>query len=137
MSDQHSKFCLGAYGNPIIRMPDLDSLAAEGVRFDEAYCPETGGLEVIHYGRFRFDPLVGLLGRWLRSAGRRPKRSSQRPVSRLDYRLKSTMRWSFELFQRYARDAQSGSTHGYSSVTQTRSLNSRHRADDGPFTRML
>ena len=39
MSDQHSKSCLGAYGNPIIRTPNLDSLAAEGVRFDEAYCP--------------------------------------------------------------------------------------------------
>ncbi len=32
---------------------------------------------MIHYGRFRFDPLEGLFGCWLWSGGRRPKRSSQ------------------------------------------------------------
>ncbi len=64
---------------------------------------ERGGLKVIHYGRFRFDPLEGLFGCWLWSGGRRPKRSSQQPATGgLDNLLKPAMRWSFELFQRIA-----------------------------------
>jgi choline-sulfatase len=39
MSDQHSKHVLGAYGNDIIRTPNLDRLAAGGMRFDNCYCP--------------------------------------------------------------------------------------------------
>jgi len=38
MSDQHSVRALGCYGNPVVRTPHLDRLAAEGLRFDRAYC---------------------------------------------------------------------------------------------------
>jgi choline-sulfatase len=37
MADQLRKDCVGAYGNPKIRTPHLDGIAAEGVRFDSAY----------------------------------------------------------------------------------------------------
>jgi len=39
ISDQHSKFHLGCYGDPLVRTPNLDRLAATGRRFDSAYCP--------------------------------------------------------------------------------------------------
>ncbi len=39
MSDQHAKNFLGCYGNSIVRTPNLDRLAAEGLRFSNAYCP--------------------------------------------------------------------------------------------------
>jgi len=39
MSDQHSKHFLGCYGHPLVRTPHLDQLAAEGMRFSDAYCP--------------------------------------------------------------------------------------------------
>ena len=39
MSDQHSKHLLGCYGNDLVRTPHLDRLAAEGMRFSNAYCP--------------------------------------------------------------------------------------------------
>jgi choline-sulfatase len=38
MSDEHSRRVLGAYGNPVIRTPHLDRLAAEGTLFENAYC---------------------------------------------------------------------------------------------------
>ncbi len=38
MSDQHNPHVLGCYGNPDVRTPNLDRLAAEGVRFTNAYC---------------------------------------------------------------------------------------------------
>ncbi len=37
-SDQHSRRVLGCYGNPIVRTPTLDALAARGTRFRSAYC---------------------------------------------------------------------------------------------------
>ncbi len=39
MTDQHSKHVLSCYGNPIVRTPNLDRLAREGMRFTNAYCP--------------------------------------------------------------------------------------------------
>jgi choline-sulfatase len=38
MSDEHSRRVLGCYGHAIIKTPNLDRLAANGVRFAEAYC---------------------------------------------------------------------------------------------------
>lgn len=37
MGDDHSREVLGAYGNRIVRTPNLDRLAAQGVRFTNAY----------------------------------------------------------------------------------------------------
>ena len=37
-SDQHHASVLGCAGNHVIRTPNLDRLAADGVRFDHAYC---------------------------------------------------------------------------------------------------
>ncbi len=36
--DQHRFDCLGACGNPDIRTPQLDALAAEGIRFENSFC---------------------------------------------------------------------------------------------------
>ncbi|GAA3614959.1 sulfatase [Flavivirga amylovorans] len=38
VSDDHGTDALGSYGNPIIKTPNLDKLASEGVRFTNAYC---------------------------------------------------------------------------------------------------
>ncbi len=38
-SDQHSPFVAGCYGDPLVRTPHLDALAAEGVLLENAYCP--------------------------------------------------------------------------------------------------
>jgi len=37
MGDDHAAYALGAYGNKIVRTPNLDRLAAHGVRFNNAY----------------------------------------------------------------------------------------------------
>lgn len=39
MSDQHHAGVMGCAGDPIVRTPNLDRLAAGGVRFNSAYCP--------------------------------------------------------------------------------------------------
>ena len=39
MSDQHAPGTLGCAGNAVIRTPNLDRLAAQGLRFTNAYCP--------------------------------------------------------------------------------------------------
>lgn len=38
MADEHAKAAMGCGGNPIVRTPNLDRLAGEGVRFANAYC---------------------------------------------------------------------------------------------------
>ena len=38
MSDQHMPSVLGCYGNQLAQTPNLDRLATEGARFDNAYC---------------------------------------------------------------------------------------------------
>lgn len=38
VADDHGLDAIGAYGNPIIKTPNLDKLAAEGVKFTNAYC---------------------------------------------------------------------------------------------------
>ena len=38
MSDEHTREVAGCYGNPVVRTPTLDALAARGVVFDNAYC---------------------------------------------------------------------------------------------------
>lgn len=38
VADDHGTDALGCYGNPIIKTPNLDKLATEGVRFTNAYC---------------------------------------------------------------------------------------------------
>src|SRR4051812_2748763 len=38
ISDEHTAKVLGCYGDPLVKTPTLDSLAAKGVRFTAAYC---------------------------------------------------------------------------------------------------
>lgn len=38
MSDEHSREVAGCYGNPFVRTPNLDALAARGIVFENAYC---------------------------------------------------------------------------------------------------
>ncbi len=38
VADDHGIDALGCYGNPVIKTPNLDKLASEGVKFTNAYC---------------------------------------------------------------------------------------------------
>jgi choline-sulfatase len=38
VADDHAPYVMGAYGNRLVRTPNLDRLAADGLRFDRAYC---------------------------------------------------------------------------------------------------
>lgn len=37
LADQFRKDCIGAYGNPCVRTPNIDRLAAQGIRFERSY----------------------------------------------------------------------------------------------------
>lgn len=39
MTDQHHAHWLGCAGHPLVKTPNLDRLAKEGIRFTQAYCP--------------------------------------------------------------------------------------------------
>ncbi len=38
-ADQHRSDCLGVYGNPDVQTPNIDALAADGVRYTNSFCP--------------------------------------------------------------------------------------------------
>lgn len=38
VSDDHGREALGCYGNPVVKTPALDALAADGTRFTRAFC---------------------------------------------------------------------------------------------------
>jgi len=38
-ADQHRIDCLGAYGNPDLRTPHIDALAADAIRYTNSFCP--------------------------------------------------------------------------------------------------
>ena len=38
VSDDHGREATGCYGNPVVRTPNLDELARDGVRFDNTFC---------------------------------------------------------------------------------------------------
>lgn len=38
ISDDHGREALGCYGNPVVKTPNLDALAAEGIRFSNSFC---------------------------------------------------------------------------------------------------
>ena len=37
-ADDHAPYVMGAYGNKVVRTPNLDALATSGMRFDRAFC---------------------------------------------------------------------------------------------------
>ena len=39
LADDFAPYVSRTYGNPLARTPNLDRLAAQGIRFDRAYCP--------------------------------------------------------------------------------------------------
>jgi len=55
ISDDHGTDAMGCYGNPVIATPALDRLAADGIRFSNAFCTSascSASRSVIMTGRF-------------------------------------------------------------------------------------
>ena len=48
MSDQHSRAVTGCYGHNIVKTPNIDRLAATGIRYDNAFCASPLCLSLIH-----------------------------------------------------------------------------------------
>ena len=85
MSDEHNPRVLGCGGHPVIRTPNLDRLAARGVRFTDAYCNSpicVPSRASFHTGRYvneirywdnaiAYDGRVPTWGHRLREAGHR------------------------------------------------------------------
>ncbi len=85
--DEHRIDCLGAYGNKQIRTPHIDALAADGVRYNNSFCPFPvctpsrysllSGLYVNEHrgwsNRCTLAPDIPTFPRILRSAGYRTK----------------------------------------------------------------
>ncbi len=38
VADDHGREALGCYGNPVVKTPNMDALAADGTRFNNAFC---------------------------------------------------------------------------------------------------
>src|SRR6476660_10621766 len=54
-NDQHRADCLGCYGNPVVKTPNTDRLAAQGVRFENhfVHAPQCVPSRVsLHTGRY-------------------------------------------------------------------------------------
>ncbi len=85
--DQHRMDCIGAYGNEDIKTPFIDSLAADGVRFENSFCPYPvctpsrysllSGMYVHDHGgwsnRCGLSPEIATFPRILRTAGYKTK----------------------------------------------------------------
>jgi arylsulfatase A-like enzyme len=82
MSDDHAAHAIGAYGSRINRTPNIDRLAAEGVRFDRCYAVNsicTPSRAAILTGKYshkngvpafnRFDGAQPTLAKYLQAAG--------------------------------------------------------------------
>jgi len=86
-TDQHRIECLGAYGNQDVKTPNIDRLAADGVRFDNSFCPYTvctpsrysllSGLYVHEHSGWTnhctLDPKIETFPKILRNAGYKTK----------------------------------------------------------------
>ena len=69
MTDQHRSDCLGCAGNTVIKTPNLDSIAADGIRFSSAYSSTPSctparsgiltGLSPWHHGMIGYGRVAG------------------------------------------------------------------------------
>lgn len=121
VSDDHGMDAMGAYGNPIIKTPHMDRLAAEGVRFTKAYCTSascaasrsviltgkyghaTGSYGHVHdYHHFSTFDTVKSLPVWLSEAGYTTARIGKYHVApesvyRFDVALEANPRSTLEM----------------------------------------